>query len=548
VSEGAPRRSAEETRTPSPDELIEALSKPSAYVQPVEQVALVQTHLSLVFLAAERVYKVKKAVDLGFADYSSLERRRRFCEEEVRLNRRLAGDTYLGVVPITREPDGSLRLRGEGETVEFAVEMRRLPARRMLDRLLVDGEIDNGKMEALAALLARFHREAATGPGVDEHGAPEAVAFNVRENFEQTAAFAAPPGRVAAAGARTLSFALHAFLGDAAERFLADEHHLLERRVADGRIRDGHGDLHAGNICLTDDKGIVVYDCIEFAPRFRCGDVACDLAFLAMDLDYRGFRAFSRYLVRRYGAHANDPELDRLLVFYKGYRAIVRAKVASFAAVDEGLDAEQREERRLEALRYFHLAAAYELPPVLILTCGLPASGKSTAARHLAAPFEAALLRSDTRRKRLAGVTPARRTGERYGRGIYSREMSERTYRSLLVDAEKALRSGRPVVVDAAFARAAQRGPFLQLARSLGAPLVFVETVAPEDVIRERMGRRPDNRHEVSDADLDIYRRMREAYEPPEELSVGITIASAPGEPGEELTARAIDRLLAQVS
>jgi aminoglycoside phosphotransferase family enzyme/predicted kinase len=499
-----------------------------------------------VFLAGDRVYKVKKAVDLGFADYSTLELRKRYCDEEVRLNKRLARDAYLGVVPITRDAEGSLGFGGTGEAVEYAVEMRRLPANRMLDHLLAEGEIDNEQMEALASLLARFHEQAETGLGVDEYGEPDAVAFNVRENFEQTAVFAAPPGTSADAGARTLSPALHEFLRDAAERFLATEGELLRRRVLEARIRDGHGDLHAGNICLTG-EGIVVYDCVEFAPRFRCGDVACDLAFLAMDLDYRRFRAFSGYLVRRYAEHARDAELQRLLGFYKSYRAIVRAKVASFAAVDEGLAPEQREERRLEAFRYFHLAASYELPPVLVLTCGLPASGKTTAARHLAAPFEAVTLRSDTRRKRLAGVARTRRVGETYGAGIYTAEMTDRTYRSLLADAEAALRNERSVVVDAAFSRAEQRRGFLELAGSLAAPFVVVEATAPEEVVRERMASRSGDRREVSDADLGVYVRMRETFEPLDELPDSLRLRAGPGEPGEELTSRAIDRLIAQL-
>ena len=533
--------------TPTQDELVEALSAPEAYPTPPDEVGLVQTHLSLLFFAGERVYKVKKALDLGFVDQTSLESRRRFCEEEVRLNRRLARDTYLRVAPITRDADGSLRIDGDGEVVEYAVEMRRLPAHRMLDRLLEEGEIDNQQMEDLASLLAGFHADAATGPGVDEHGAPEAVAFNVRENFEQTAGFAAPPGQVGEAGARTLSPALHRFLAEAAERFLADERELLERRVREGRIREGHGDLHSGNICLTD-EGIVVYDRLEFAARLRCSDVACDLAFLAMDLDYRGFRAFSAYLVRRYAELAGDEELERLMPFYKEYRAIVRAKVASLAAVDPGLEPDERERRRLEAFRYFHLAASYELPPALLLTCGLPASGKSTAARAIAAPFEAVVLRSDRRRKQLAGVPLARSTGTAFGQGIYGGDMTERTYRSLLEDAERTLREGRTVVVDAAFTRAAQRKPFVELAQELRAPLVVVEAVAPEEVIRERMAARAADRGELSDADMEVYLRMRERYEPPRELPAGTALVAEPGEPGEELTSRAIDLVLDQAA
>lgn len=530
---------------PTQAELIEALSHPAAYPHDPVEVELVQTHISLVFLAGDRVYKIKKPVDLGFVDYTTLDRRRRFCEEEVRLNRRLAPDVYLGVVPVARQRDGSLRIAGVGETVELAVEMRRLPARRMLDHLLATGEIDNEQMDTLAELLARFHHEAATGAGVDEHGTPEAVAFNVRENFEQTDAFAARPGSASAAGARTVSPTLHAFLRAAAERFLADERDLLERRVREGRIREGHGDLHAGNICLTE-KGIDVYDCVEFSPRLRCGDVACDLAFLAMDLDYRGFRGFASFLVRRYAEHARDVELERLMAFYKCYRAIVRAKVASLAAVEPELGTEAREQRRLEALRYFNLAAAYALPAALMLTSGLPASGKSTAARNLAEPFEAVLLRSDTRRKRLAGLPPTERASARFGSGIYAADMTERTYRSLFADAEAALHSGRAVVVDASFSRAAQREPFVRLARSLGAPLLVVETSAPENTIRARLSARARAFGEVSDADFGVYLGMRKTYEPPDELSELELLRAEPGEPGEEMTARAIDRLVGQ--
>lgn len=530
---------------PTQEELVEQLSRPEAYPHRPPSVELVQTHISLVFLAGERVFKVKKPIDLGFLDYSSLERRRTFCEEEIRLNRRLAPEVYLGIVPITREAEGSLRVGGSGPTVEVAVEMRRLPAHRMLDHLLVAGEIDNEQMDALARLLARFHAEAATGPGVDEFGSPTAVAFNARENFEQTRPFVAPPGSVGTSGIRTVSPTLHTFLSEATERFLAQEIATLERRMHEGRIRDGHGDLHAGNVCIVNGR-ILIYDCIEFSPRFRCGDVACDLAFLAMDLDFRGFRAFSRYLVRRYAEHAGDPEIERLIDFYKCYRAVVRAKVASLAAVGAALPRGAAESRRLEAFRYFHLAAAYQLPPVLILTCGLPASGKSTAARFLAAPFEALVVRSDTVRKLLAGMPPSTHAAAEFGEGIYTPSRTEQTYRALLAHSEGALRSGRSVVVDASFVRAAQRAPFAELARSLAVPFVVAETVAPEETIRARMAARARDPHDASDADFGIYLRMRETYEPPRELPEREVLSAEAGVPDEETAARAIDQLVHQ--
>ena len=523
--------------------LVAALRQPSAYPHRVSEVGFSQTHISLIFFAGDRVYKVKKPVDLGFLDYTTLEARRHFCEEEVRLNRQLAPGVYLGVVPITRERDGSLRIGGDAMPVEYAVEMELLPHERMMDRLLDQGEIDNETMRALAALLARFHGEAATGPGVDEYGTPAAVAHNVRENFEQTAGFAARPGGEAPAGARTLSPLLHAFLSRRADEFLASNLDLLERRVAEGRIRDGHGDLHAGNICLTE-QGLIVYDRIEFAARFRCGDVAADLAFVAMDLDFRGFRAFASYLVRCYAEHAQDLDLEALMDFYKGYRAVVRAKVGSFAAIENDLPAGERAGHRLDAMRHFHLAASYQLPLALILTCGLPASGKSFAAKAIAEPFEASVLRSDRERKRLAGLPPDRREPVEYAAGLYSPERTEKTYAALLDGAARTLRTGRTAVVDASFSSERTRRPFEGLARGLGAPFVLVELTAPEDTIRERLDRRARESGNPSDADFGIYREMRDRYEPPNELADPNVARVDARLPAEEITGMAIDRLV----
>lgn len=518
-------------------ELVEALRRPSAYPFPVEEVGFTQTHGAMLFFAGERVYKVKKAVDLGFFDFTTLERRRHFCEEEVRLNAALAPGIYRRVVPITRSPQGVLRIGGDGPEEEVAVEMVRLPAERMLDRLLDAGEIDNELVNELAALLARFHADAETGLGVDEHGSPDAVARNAVENFEQTRPLAGAGGAV--------SPGLHGYLEARAGRFLERERGLLERRVAEGRIRDGHGDLHAANICLLPDR-IVVYDRIEFDPRYRCSDVACDLAFLAMDLDFRAFRAFSGYLVHSYAGLTGDAELGALLPFYKTYRAIVRAKVASLAAGDVALGQEAGEEKRREAMRYWHLAAAYELPAPLLLTCGLPAAGKSTAARQLAAPFEALVLRSDTRRKLLAGVPALQHAPAALDEGLYAPEMSDRTYASLLADAGRALGEGRAVVVDATFSTVRRREPFRELAAQLRAPFLVVEVTVPEEEALRRLERRAREGGDPSDADVAVYRAVRQRFEAPEELAAAerLTIDSRSG--AEELAAAAIDRLVAQ--
>lgn len=521
---------------PDRSELAGALADPAAYPHRPERVELIETHVSLVFLAGDLAYKVKKSVDLGFLDFTTPELRRVACESEVHVNAALAPGVYRRVVPITRERDGSLRVDGAGEPVEAAVEMVRLPAAGMLDARLDAGAVDNELIGSLATLLAAFHARAATGPGVDEHGEPDAVAFNVEENFRQTERF------TSAGGSQTVSPRLHAFLRGQAERALVRERSLLARRVREGRIRDGHGDLHAGNVCVTG-AGIVVYDRIEFAPRFRCGDVACDLAFLAMDLDVRGFRGFSEFLVRSYAGLARDPDLAALMPLYKGYRAMVRAKVTSIAAADQAA-APLRERRRLEAMRFYHLAAAYELPPALVLMCGLPASGKTTVARALAAPFEAVLLRSDVRRKQQHGLRPTARAAADFGRGIYTEASSDEAYGSLLADAGRALQHGRTVVVDAAFATVARRRPFVELARRLAMPVVVVEVGVPAGVAAERLVARAQDPREVSDADLAVYRAMRDRYEPPREPADGRVVVADGTRPGEEAAAATIDALL----
>ncbi|MEW6334240.1 MAG: AAA family ATPase [Thermodesulfobacteriota bacterium] len=524
----------------STEEMIAALRLPEAYPYPVDGVEFIQTHISLLFFAGMHVYKIKRPIDLGFLDYRTLDKRRFFCREEVRLNRRLAPQTYLGVVPVTRGADGTVRIDGDGEVIDYAVKMIRLPVDRMMDELLGRGEIDNAMMRALAELLADFHGQAPTGPGVDEHGSPAAIRFNVEENFAQTRALVTD---IDALERGTITRSLFSYLERVSLGYLDDHAGRLEKRVARGRIRDGHGDLHAGNICFIP-EGIVIYDCIEFAPRFRCGDVAADLAFLVMDLDARGFRGFGQFLVHRYVRHSGDEALVELIPFYKLYRAYVRGKVASLRSLDESLDAQARTEARCEARGYFHLAASYALPPALILMCGLPASGKSWAARRIAAPFEACLFRSDTVRKRLAGIPPTHHGGEDFQEGIYTPEWTHDTYREILEEAGEALREGRTVVVDAMFGKADQRAPFIGLARSMSVPFVLVYVEVSEETTRRRMTERAKDAREVSDADWAIYLKARESLELPRELSASAWLRVSGDATGDEIVTALVDRLV----
>ena len=260
----------------------------------------------------------------------------------------------------------------------------------------------------------------------------------------------------------------------------------------------------------------MIYDRIEFSERFRCGDVASDLAFLAMDLDHAGFPGFGGWVVKRYAQKSGDSEFEHLVPFYKAYRAIVRAKVAGFRM--RSLEGEQRERARLEAASYFPARRLVELPPVLVLLCGLPATGKSSVARELARALRAPLLRSDVRRKVLAGVSPREHHPEAFASGIYSPEMGARTYRSLLDHAVHELESGHSAVVDATFSTRAQRAPFVDAMTRLEHPVRIVWLSAPEDLVRSRLADRARHPEEASDADWQVYLRAKQTFEPPTEV------------------------------
>jgi aminoglycoside phosphotransferase family enzyme len=322
------------------------LARPAAFPERTAKVELVQTHISFVFVADEHVYKVKKAVDFGFLDFSTRERRRRFCEAEVELNARLSPHVYLGVVPVT-ERQGRLVFGGRGEPRDWAVRMRRIPMGRLMSALLAQGIVGPEDMSRVAEAVARFHRGAATSEAIARFGSLETVRTNTDENFAQTAGYVG----------RTITRAQYDALRGYTERFLGERAGLLEARAREGFVRDCHGDLHTEHVVLTDP--VTVFDCIEFNERFRYSDTAADIAFLAMDLDFHGRRDLSRTLVERYVAASGDAGALELLDFYKVYRAYVRGKVVSFRLDDAHIPPEEKERARATAARYFELALSY---------------------------------------------------------------------------------------------------------------------------------------------------------------------------------------------
>jgi aminoglycoside phosphotransferase family enzyme len=326
--------------------LVEAMSSPSFYDYPVASVKYIQTHVSSLFLTGEYAYKLKKPVDFGFLDFTTPELRRRCCEKELVLNRRLAPSVYLRVASINDE-SGTLVLDGSGEAVDWVVVMRQLDEALLGPEVLAAGELTAEKIDAVVEILVPFYQQAATGPGVDEFGRIDVVKFNTDENFEQTA------GNVGTAISQQQYDQIRTYTNS----FYELHQDLFERRIDGGWIRECHGDLHLGNIFFESPP--VIFDCIEFNERFRCSDVAVDLAFLVMDLDFQGRPELARRVVDHYVERSGDHELPKLIGFYACYRAYVRGKIACFTAADTGLDEKARSDQIGLARRYFALAHQY---------------------------------------------------------------------------------------------------------------------------------------------------------------------------------------------
>jgi aminoglycoside phosphotransferase family enzyme/predicted kinase len=531
-----------ESRAAFPQEAGAGAGDATSGSDPVE---IIETHLSRLYFVGARVFKVKKAVHLGFVDFSTLEQRKFACDEEVRLNRRLAPDIYLGVRPIVHGPGGGVHVGGTGVPIEYAVEMVRLPAAQMFDAKLARGEIDRACVDRIVARLADFHERAERGPEIDRHAAPEALARRVIENLAGSRAAATRLDAACKPAAPSLSPRLARFLEGAFARFIADERARFVRRIAEKRICEGHGDLHTGNLCILPSE-VVAFDCIEFSRALRCLDVAADLAFLLMDLDRLGFRAFGRDLARRYSQRTHDPTLQALVPFYEAHLACVRGKVAALRGAGSA-DASVRARSRSEAIGFFAQSASYALPPLLLATTGLPGSGKSFVARALAPRLVAVHLQSDFERKRLAGVAPTERAAPQARAQVYSEEMTRRTYAQLFDEARRDLERGRRVLLDATFPTAELRARAADLARELGVPFVLLACSADDAQTHRRLAARALERNEFSDADAAVYDQAKRRYEPPAEIAPERRIDLAGDANGDDVLVALLDRVLAQL-
>lgn len=518
------------------DRLLAALREPVSYPHAAGAVELIETHISWVFLAGEFAYKIKKPVNLGFLDFSSLDKRRFYCEEELRLNRRTAAELYLAVVPIT-EGSGGVRVDGPGEPIEYALKMRRFPQEALADSLARHRELRAAQADAIAAAIAAFHATIPAAAAGADYGSPERVAAPALANFEQLGRFVAVP----AESARLAE--LRAWTVGESARL----REVFAERKRGGFVRECHGDLHLGNLAFLDGRP-VPFDCIEFSPELRWIDVMNEVAFLVMDLLEHGLAALAWRFLNAYLETTGDYAGVRVLRFYLVYRAMVRAMIACIRSRQPGAGEAVQGRAHREYGEYLALAGSLAASErrALVVMHGLSGSGKTTAAQKISESLGAVRVRSDVERKRLHGLAAGARTHARAFGGIYAPEATRLTYGRLGQAARDAVVSGYGVIVDAAFLRRAEREEFRALALELGASFLIVSCRAPEAALRSRLAHREAMMSDASEAGVSVFENQLATQEPlgDDELSHAALIDTERGEAGLEEAIQGIASLL----
>jgi len=481
--------------------LIRALLNPEVWDHPTDNIQCLETHISWIILTGSFAYKIKKPVDFGFLNFTTLSQRKFFCHEELRLNRRLAPELYLQVVSICGDATHP-RLGTQGPVIEYAVKMRQFDQSDLLANQALKQRLQASHIEQLARLIAQFHLQSeAAGPGTP-YGEPHVIAKAALDNFDLIDVSLLPKPSFGPRLERLRSWT---------EDLSCELTPEMQVRKREGYVRDCHGDLHLGNIVVWQDRP-VPFDCIEFNPLLRWIDVVSEIAFTIMDLTARGYRPFGTRFLNDYMSHTGGYSGLRLLRYYLVYRAMVRTKITC-------LNLRQREEdtdliKELE--RYLELAEnfSHPPPPFLLITHGFSGSGKSHVSRRLADRVDALHLRSDVERKRLAGLPPEARSHSRPGADLYSEEFTKRTYQRLLELAKKSLQSRFRVIVDATFLRRQEREHFQRLADALGVPFRILDCQADLPLLRKRIGDRQRENKDPSEADLEILKYQLQHHDP----------------------------------
>lgn len=492
--------------------LINALLNPSVYDHAVDKIVLVETHISWVLLTGDFAYKLKKPVNFGFLDFSSLEKRKFYCKEELRLNRRFAPELYLDVITITGTEDQP-SLKGEGEVLEYAVKMKQFPSESLLSTLLDSGDLREVHMDWLAQVIADFHQKADIAEAESKFGTLEAVVQPVSENFQQIRQQVQDPDILLQL--------------DSIEKWSTDAFKRLEpefsKRKEHGYIRECHGDLHLGNIILLHEK-VIPFDCLEFNENLRWIDVLSEIAFLVMDLDDHQRPDLSRRLLNKYLELTGDYNHLAVLQYYMVYRAMVRAKVNALQLDQDVSDQRKIDSVLRECKNYITLGNLYitDRKPLLIIMHGFSGSGKTTISQFILEALPAIRIRSDVERKRLLknqdsdsrGEAKNHKTQSGINEGIYSKESSNITYDHLRILAEDIILAGLSVIVDAAFLQTEQRKRFSQLATLLNVPFRIINCHAEHSILEQRLTERQIYGSDASDATLDVLFHQQENHDP----------------------------------
>lgn len=486
-----------------------------------------ETHISWVILSGAYAYKIKKPLNLVFLDFSSLELRHHFCQEELRLNRRFSPELYLAVVAVTEGENGPA-LEGDGQVIDYAVKMRRFSEEQLLDVIAAGGGLDRGLLRALALELARVHDTLpACRPDPDsaEPGTPLALQRAIEQNFEQIRQYALPEAQLAE---------LRSIREWSQQRF-AQLLPLLEQRLHEGKVIDGHGDAHLGNIAFIDGT-VRLFDCIEFNPAFRVMDSISEIAFLAMDMAARGYHGESRRLLTDYLEYSGDYAGLPALGLFWSYFAMVRAKVSLLREPKKVIAITTTHGYR-DFLRYLQLANAATQSTKLFLAImhGVSGSGKSTVAGALVEQSGAVRIRSDVERKRLAGLTPEQRSEPQQRDSLYSAAMSRETFARLENLASMVIGAGFPVIVDATFLHQGTRDTFHALARSLSVPFVIVDCIAEPEQMRQRLAQRARHAKDASEADVAVMERQLQSAQGLTEREQAYSLAVDSSEDGATL-------------
>ena len=509
--------------------LVQALLQPAVFAHPVGEISLLETHISWVILTGDYAYKLKKPVNFGFLDFSTLERRHFFCQEELRLNRCFAPDLYLEVVAISGSVERPV-LNGSDVPLEYAVRMRQFPQSGLLSNMAQRRELTPDRVDEIAALVGTIHARIGVAAVASDYGLPDGVHRWVMENFAHIRP-ALDDERQRVQLERLADWCQEAF-----EQLRP----LLQARRADGFVRECHGDLHLGNLTLVAGR-VTPFDCIEFNAQLRWIDVISETAFLMMDIQDRGYPELGWRFLNGYLQHTGDYAGVRLLRYYLVYRALVRAKVAILRCAQAAADVQQA--ARAEYQAYMDLAVSYVdmRAPALLITHGVSGSGKSWYAGQLAEQLGAIQLRSDVERKRLHGYRADADTGSGMQSGIYSRTASEQTYAHLAELAADVIAGGYPVIVDATFLKQAQRSRFRELAATHEVPFVLLHFEADRDTLLQRIRKRQAAGSDPSEAGTRVLEAQLASQQPlsAEEQAGMISIDSAAGLPLVDL----LDRL-----